>query len=219
MVCVRLMGLIAGIGEFFSCRSKSGSELESVNGRRQFTNEIIPSFDARSHIRSSYTHDESGNTIKLLRVGLPFGSRTSQTASTPLIQNAGGSSPSDEAGVYFMGMARSASRIEAILDSQFGSGGDGAFGRDRLLAGTLARSDLGGFFYAPNIVELAQKRYFVTPTAERTTTIAIGAGSLASTGRASTGTTTIARPMGGCSTIIRTGPLFDRHARARSGRP
>jgi Dyp-type peroxidase family len=134
--------------------SKSGSELESVIGRRQFTNEIIPSFDARSHIRSSHTHDESGNTIKLLRVGLPFGSRPSQTASTPLIQNAGGSSPGDEAGVYFMGMARSVSRIEAILDSQFGSGSDGAFGRDRLLAGTLARSDLGGFFYAPNIVEL-----------------------------------------------------------------
>ncbi|TKB85676.1 MAG: Dyp-type peroxidase [Nitrospira sp.] len=133
--------------------SKSGSEIEAVVGRRQFTDELVPSFDVRSHIRCAHTHDTNGNTIKLLRVGLPFGSRQTDDTGTPLIEHVGASSLGDEAGIYFIGMARAASRIEAILRSQFGGNGEG-FSRDRLLAGTIGRSDLGGFFYAPNIREL-----------------------------------------------------------------
>lgn len=133
--------------------SKSGTEIEAVVGRRQFTDEFVPTFDSRSHIRSAHAYDASGNTIKLLRVGLPFGSRQHVDTGTPLIQHAGTNSQGDEAGIYFIGMARTASRIEAILRSQFGSD-DEAFARDRLLAGTIARSDMGGFFYAPSIREL-----------------------------------------------------------------
>ncbi|PWB35200.1 formate acetyltransferase [Pseudomonas sp. SDI] len=134
--------------------SKTASEMEAVVGRRQFTDEFVPSFDARSHIRSAHTYDASGNTIKLLRIGLPFGKRGREDNGTPLIQNAGASSLGDEAGIYFIGMARAASRIETILRSQFGAHDSGEFTRDRLLSGAVARSDLGGFFYAPSLREL-----------------------------------------------------------------
>lgn len=133
--------------------SKTGSEIESIVGRRERTDELVPSFDTRSHIRSAHTYDSDGNTIKLLRVGLPFGARERGDAGTPLIQNAGASSLSDEQGIYFVGMARSSQRIETILRSQFG-GAEAGFGHDRLLSGSIARSDLGGFFYAPSIREL-----------------------------------------------------------------
>lgn len=133
--------------------SKSRSEVEATVGRRQFTDEMVPSFDARSHIRCAHTYDETGNTIKLLRIGLPFDSRTAADNGTPLIENAGSSSLGDEAGIYFIGMSRSASRIERILQSQFGKTGE-PFSNDRLLSGSIARSDLGGFFYAPSIREL-----------------------------------------------------------------
>ncbi|UDF05740.1 Dyp-type peroxidase [Asticcacaulis sp. AND118] len=134
--------------------SKAASEMEAMVGRRQFTDELVPSFDARSHIRSAHTHDADGHTIKLLRIGLPFGERDEADKGTPLIDHAGGSSAGDEKGIYFIGMARAASRIEAILRSQFGNADDGEFARDRLLAGSAARSDLGGFFYVPSIREL-----------------------------------------------------------------
>lgn len=133
--------------------SKSRNEVEATVGRRQFTDEFIPSFDARSHVRCSHTYDETGNTIKLLRIGLPFGTRTTLDNGTPLIENAGSASLGDESGIYFIGMSRALSRIESILRSQFGDD-ESAFSRDRLLSGTIARSDLGGFFYAPNIQEL-----------------------------------------------------------------
>lgn len=133
--------------------SKTGSEIDAVIGRRGYTDELVPSFDSRSHIRSSHAYDANGNTIKLLRVGLPFGSREGGNVETPLIQNVGASSKSDEQGIYFVGMAKSAQRIESILRSQF-HGAETGFGRDRLLSGSFARSDLGGFFYAPSIREL-----------------------------------------------------------------
>ncbi len=133
--------------------SKSRSEVEATIGRRQFTDEFVPSFDARSHVRCAHTYDNTGNTIKLLRIGLPFGARKTDDRGTPLIENAGSSSLGDESGIYFIGMSRAVSRIESILRSQFGDD-ESKFSRDRLLSGTIARSDLGGFFYAPSIREL-----------------------------------------------------------------
>lgn len=135
--------------------SKTASELKSAVGRRQFSDELVPSFDTRSHIRRAHTYDITGNTIKVLRIGLPYGTRQGSDAGTPLLQHAGGSSRGDEAGIYFIGMARTASRIETVLRSQFGtSSTEGRFARDRLLGGAIAKSDLGGFFYAPSIREL-----------------------------------------------------------------
>jgi Dyp-type peroxidase family len=137
--------------------SKSNTEIESTIGRRQFTDEFVPSFDTNSHARRAHTYDHTGNTIKLLRVGLPFGSRSkADNNSTPLIENVGSSSLKDESGIYFIGMSKSVSRIERILRSQFGND-DTPFAKDRLLSGTIARSDLGGFFYAPSIRELQPK--------------------------------------------------------------
>ncbi len=134
--------------------SKSAAEIDSVIGRHQYSDELIASFDARSHVRSSHTYDATGNTIKLLRMGLPFGQRKRDDAGTPLIENAGGASRNDEAGIYFIGVARSAARIETVLRSQFGEADGDGFARDRLLGGASARSDLGGFFYAPSLREL-----------------------------------------------------------------
>jgi Dyp-type peroxidase family len=134
--------------------AKSSGEVDSLVGRRQYTDELIPSFDARSHIRSAHTYDATGNTIKLLRIGLPFGLNEAADDSTALIQSAGTGSRTDEAGIYFIGLARSASRIETILCSQFGNAATSTFARDRLLGSGVARSDLGGFFYAPSVGEL-----------------------------------------------------------------
>lgn len=136
--------------------SKSNTEIEATIGRRQLTDEFVPSFDINSHARRAHTYDETGNTIKLLRIGLPFGSRSKSDKSTPLIENVGSSSLQDESGIYFIGMSKSVSRIERILRSQFGNDNE-PFAKDRLLSGTIARSDLGGFFYAPSILELQPK--------------------------------------------------------------
>lgn len=134
--------------------SKTPAEIDSVVGRHQYTDELIVTHDARSHIRSSHTYDARGNTIKLLRIGLPFGMRARADTGTPLIQHSGTASQTDESGIYFVGLARSADRIEAILESQFGQREADGFARDRLLGGSIARSDLGGFFYAPSLREL-----------------------------------------------------------------
>lgn len=136
--------------------SKTRSEVDAVVGRRAHSDELVPGHDARSHVRSSHTYDDDGHTIKLLRLGYPFGDAPAeQPTGTPLVERAGGATKRDERGVYFIGLARSASRIERILQSQVGAGG---FVRDRLLSGSLAVSDLGGFFYAPSIAELDSRR-------------------------------------------------------------
>jgi Dyp-type peroxidase family len=134
--------------------SKTDADLDSTIGRRQGTDDLIATFDARSHVRSAHAYDETSNTIKLLRIGLPFDNRTHDDAGAPLIERAGGASISDEGGIYFIGMARSAARIEAILRSQLDDPKSEGFARDRLLSGAIARSDLGGFFYAPSLREL-----------------------------------------------------------------
>lgn len=139
--------------------SKAAAEIDSVIGRHQYSDELVPSYDARSHVRSSHTYDATGNTIKLLRLGLPFGQRKRNDAGTPLVENAGGASHNDEAGIYFIGVARSAARIESVLRSQFGEADGDGFARDRLLGGTHVRSDLGGFFYAPSLRELQAEAF------------------------------------------------------------
>ncbi|MCF6433765.1 Dyp-type peroxidase [Leisingera sp. MMG026] len=138
--------------------SRTSSEVEKLIGREPHSNELIPSFDARSHIRSSHTYDADGHTIKLLRIGLPFGTRGEMAPSSPLIDGVRSASTTDEAGIYFIGMAKTADRIERVLESQFGSPTDDGFGRDRLLNSGVLKSDLGAFFYAPNLRELAPKR-------------------------------------------------------------
>ena len=52
--------------------ARTSSEIEKLIGREQYTDELIPTFDSRSHIRSSHTYDKDGHTIKLLRIGLPL---------------------------------------------------------------------------------------------------------------------------------------------------
>lgn len=133
--------------------SKNPTEVESLVGRHVTTDGLIQTFDKRSHVQASHAHDATGNTIKLLRIGLPFGSRQLRDDATPLIEKAGSSSPADEAGIYFIGIARSAARIETVLQSQFGGPGS-RFATDRMLSGSIARSDLGGFFYIPSVREL-----------------------------------------------------------------
>lgn len=134
-----------------SLHAKPASELESAVGRQQYTDEFMPSFDAQSHVRRSHTYDAQGNTVKLLRIGLPFGRRSDGDAGTPLVEHSGGNAPGLEAGLYFIGMARTAARIECVLKSQFG-------GNDHLLTKGIVKSDLGGFFYAPSIRELGAEQ-------------------------------------------------------------
>ncbi|MDX8481842.1 Dyp-type peroxidase [Mesorhizobium sp. VK24D] len=133
--------------------SKSPTEIETLIGRHVVTDGLIQTLDKRSHVQASHAHDATGNTIKLLRIGLPFGLREARDEATPLIEKAGSSAVTDEAGIYFIGIARSASRIESVLQSQFGGAGS-SFAHDRMLSGSIARSDLGGFFYVPSVREL-----------------------------------------------------------------
>lgn len=138
--------------------SRTSSEIEKLIGREQYTNELIPSFDTRSHIRASHTYDEGNHTIKLLRVGLPFGTRGGMTPSSPLIEGVRAASASDEQGIYFIALSKSMNRIERVLESQFGSQSSDGFGRDRLLNSGVIKSDLGAFFYAPSLRELGSDR-------------------------------------------------------------
>lgn len=136
--------------------AKSPSEIDSVIGRQAHTDELMISADTHSHIKASHTNDEDGHTIKVLRLGFPFGTDEGDSSNS-IIAGAGGATARDEKGVYFIALARNAGRIERILESQRGS--DGLFTRDRLLSGSLALSDLGGFFYIPSITELDSSRF------------------------------------------------------------
>lgn len=138
--------------------SRTATEIEKLIGRQQYSDELTPSFDSRSHIRSSHTYDTDEHTIKLLRIGLPFGKRGKMADATPLLEGVRAGSAVDEAGIYFIGLSNAAKRIERILESQFGSQADDHFGRDRLLNSGVIRSDYGGFFYAPSLKELAPEK-------------------------------------------------------------
>lgn len=124
----------------------SPEQIEDLVGRT--TNDIIvPSHDDRSHIKASRAQDAQGNTMALLRLGLPFG-QSSATLNTDLRRK--GATLRDEAGIYFAGYARSVQVLEAILDQQIGD--QFGFLRDRLLS--QVRADLGGFFYIPSQADL-----------------------------------------------------------------
>ncbi|WP_434389378.1 Dyp-type peroxidase [Melittangium boletus] len=112
---------------------------------------LIPSRDERSHIKSARVQDAQGNTLQVLRLGLPFG-EAGLEHNQELV--AKGASRRDEKGLYFAGYARSVRVLEAIMDNQIG--GQSGFMRDRLLS--EMRANLGGFYYVPNRAELGLER-------------------------------------------------------------
>jgi len=124
----------------------SPQQVEDLVGRT--TEDIlIPSRDERSHIKSARVQDAQGNTLQVLRLGLPFGEAGLENNQELLAK---GASKRDEAGIYFAGYARSVRVLESIMDSQIGA--QSGFMRDRLLS--EMRSNLGGFYYVPNQTEL-----------------------------------------------------------------
>lgn len=104
---------------------------------------IVPSRDTRSHIKRARTQDAAGDTMRILRLGLPFG-------RSPAIEDdnlrAKGASLRDEEGIYFAGYANSVRVLEAVMQRQIGD--TPGFMADRLLS--TVRSDLGGFFFVPS---------------------------------------------------------------------
>lgn len=129
--------------------SMSEDKVEDLIGRK--TNDtIIPNRDTRAHIKSSRVQDERGNTTPVLRLGLPFG-------HSPYLENphlaTKGNTLSDEKGIYFAGFAKSAGILENIIMEQIGS--TRGFMNDRLF--NNIRSNLGGFFYIPSILDLKIK--------------------------------------------------------------
>lgn len=124
----------------------SPQQVEDLVGRT--TEDIlIPTRDDRSHIKSARVQDAQGNTMQVLRLGLPFG-QASSVENEEL--RAKGASLRDEQGIYFAGYARSVQVLEAIMNQQIG--GESGFMRDRLLS--EVRSDLGGFYYIPSQADL-----------------------------------------------------------------
>ena len=124
----------------------SPEQIEDLVGRT--TDDIlIPSPDTRSHIKCGRVQDGAGDTVQILRLGLPFG-------QSPAIKDGDlrskGANVRDEAGIYFAGFARSVQVFESILNSQIGP--EAGYMRDRLLS--HVRSDLGGFYYVPSQTEL-----------------------------------------------------------------
>ncbi len=121
-------------------------QIEDVIGRTT-DDVIIPTRDPRSHIKSARVRNEAGNSQFVMRLGLPFG-----TSKLRLDRDMArrGSNIRDEEGIYFAGFARSVRMFESIMDNQIGD--RPGFMRDRLLS--LAKSDLGGFFYIPSRADL-----------------------------------------------------------------
>jgi Dyp-type peroxidase family len=120
--------------------------IEDLVGRT--TNDtLIPSRDEHSHIRRARAQDEHGNTMSVLRLGLPFG-ESDAMHSKDLLQQ--GASRRDEMGIYFAGYAKSARVLEAIMNRQIGD--KSGFMADHLLANV--KSNLGGFYYIPSLPEL-----------------------------------------------------------------
>ena len=121
-------------------------QIEDLVGRT--TEDIlIPSRDDRSHIKASRVQGEDGNTMMLLRLGLPYG-RSTAVRNDDL--RAKGATVRDEAGIYFAGYARNVAVLESILDQQIGP--NAGFMQDRLL--TNVKADIGGFFYIPSQADL-----------------------------------------------------------------
>lgn len=128
----------------------STTEFQDLVGRN-FDDVMIPSNDTRSHIKCARVQNDRGDTMMVLRLGLPFG-------RSPALDTADGrekgASLRDEQGIYFAGLAKSATVLEAIMHNQIGDNATFSM-RDHLLSN--ARSNLGGFFYIPNLPELKQE--------------------------------------------------------------
>ncbi|WP_211215266.1 Dyp-type peroxidase [Actinoalloteichus spitiensis] len=121
-------------------------QIEDLVGR---TSEdiIVPTRDERSHIKCARAQDAQGDTMRMLRLGLPYG-RSDATANNDLRSK--GASLRDEQGVYFAGYARRATVLETIMDRQVGSH-EGHMA-DRLLS--TVHSDLGGVYFVPSATVL-----------------------------------------------------------------
>jgi hypothetical protein len=126
--------------------SMAPDHIEDLVGRT--TNDtLIPSHDDRSHIKRARTQDRDGNTMSVLRLGLPFG-QSEALGSDDLLEK--GASRRDEMGIYFAGYARSARVLETIMNHQIGD--VPGFMADRLLS--HVKSNLGGFYYIPSRPDL-----------------------------------------------------------------
>jgi Dyp-type peroxidase family len=126
--------------------SMSPQQVEDLVGRTT-DDTLIPSRDDRCHIKRARAQDDDGNTISVLRLGLPFG-QSEAVKRNDLIEK--GASLRDEKGIYFAGYAKSARALEIIMHRQIG--GEPGFMADRLLANV--KSDLGGFYYIPSLPDL-----------------------------------------------------------------
>ncbi len=126
--------------------SMSEDQIEDLIGRKT-DDTIIPNRDTRSHIKSARVQDERGNTTPVLRLGLPFG--RSPYLDDPSLSTKG-SNVADEKGIFFAGYAKSFGILENIMNNQIGSTAN--FMNDRLF--NHVKSDLGGFFYIPSILDL-----------------------------------------------------------------
>ena len=117
-------------------------QIEDIIGRTT-DDVLIPTRDSRSHLKAARQRDERGNSMFILRLGLPFG-RSSDMDDPALVEK--GANLRDEKGIYFAGFARSVKNFETIMDNQIGD--TAGFMNDRLF--NHAKSDLGGFFYIPS---------------------------------------------------------------------
>ena len=126
--------------------SMAPQHVEDLVGRTT-DDTLIPSRDDRSHIKRARAQDEHGNTMSVLRLGLPFG-RSRAIERNDLLEK--GASRRDEEGIYFAGYAKSARVLETIMDRQIGQ--ESGFMADRLLA--HVKSNLGGFYYIPSLPDL-----------------------------------------------------------------
>ena len=120
-------------------------QIEDIIGRTT-EDVLLPTRDTRSHIKSARQRDESGNSMFVMRLGLPFG--RSGYRSKDLAYK--GSNARLEEGIYFAGFTNSVRVLETIMKNQIGD--SPGFMNDRLF--DHARSNLGGFFYVPSRADL-----------------------------------------------------------------
>ncbi|ASO20342.1 Dyp-type peroxidase family [Actinoalloteichus hoggarensis] len=117
-------------------------QIEDLVGRTA-EDVIVPSRDERSHIKCSRAQDDAGDTMRILRLGLPYG--TSSAVHSDDLRHKG-ASLRDEQGVYFAGYAKNVRVLESVMATQVGD--RPGYMADRLL--TSAHADIGGFYFVPN---------------------------------------------------------------------
>lgn len=123
----------------------SETQIEDLIGRT-YQNTILPTNDTRTHIHSARFRDPNGNTRFILRLGLPFG--TSSLDSAEFQQK--GANIRNEEGIYFVGLTKNIQYLEGIMNQQIGP--QNGYMNDRLLS--HVKANLGGFFYVPSRKDL-----------------------------------------------------------------